>query len=72
MSDEVWNSIKQKVKGQWLASNNLPSSCEVCGQIVIPVDFGVDPDLNERLWVTRCCGVTSRFIEVISEKDFLK
>ena len=67
-SDDVWNSILGKVHGHYLASRHLPASCRDCGELLIPVEWGVDPFLNERLWITRCCGNTERYIEEIIPK----
>jgi len=61
--DKVWDSINTKVWGQYLASMNMAQDCEVCGETLTPVDVGVDPDTDERLWLTHCCGVTNRFLE---------
>ena len=72
MSKEVWESIQAKVYGQFAASLHLPRTCIWCDRELTPVDVGVDPDLNERLWVTNCCGITEKYIEIISEQDFLK
>jgi hypothetical protein len=72
MSDEVWNSIKAKVYGHYLAAQNLPTACPECAKILTPMDFGVDPDTNLRLWATHCCGKWTEYDEKIAEPNLLK
>jgi len=62
----VWDSILGKVKGHHLASLHLPQSCVTCGNILTPMDLGVDPYTNERMWVTSCCNKFEQYIEVIA------
>ena len=69
MSDEVWKSIEDKIKSHYLAAQHLPTSCPECANIVEPVDYGVDPDTNMRLWATHCCGVWTEYLEKISEQQ---
>jgi hypothetical protein len=71
MNEEVWQSIKAKVIGQYLAAQNLPTACATCGKILNPVDVGVDPQTNERLWLTACCGNIDRYLEVLGEVDLI-
>lgn len=61
--DPVWESIERKIAGHYQAAQFLPASCPTCAKILEPVDFGVDPDSNERLWVTHCCGQWERYLE---------
>jgi hypothetical protein len=68
MSDEVWASIERKIAGHYQAAQELPASCTQCAKILEPVDFGVDPDTNERLWVTHCCGSWDKYLEKVSTK----
>lgn len=67
MNDEVWNSIKAKVYGHYLAAQNLPTACPECAKILTPMDFGVDPDTNLRLWATHCCGKWTEYDEKLPE-----
>jgi hypothetical protein len=69
MSDQVWKSIEDKIKGHYLAAANLPTSCPECANIVEPIDYGVDPDTNMRLWATHCCGKWTEYLEKISERE---
>jgi hypothetical protein len=69
--DAVWASIERKIHGHYLAAQNLPASCPQCAKILEPVDFGVDPDSNERLWVTHCCGNWDKYLEVLGPKDLI-
>jgi hypothetical protein len=69
MSEEVWNSIKGKVYGHYLAAQMLPASCPECAKILSPIDFGVDPDTNDRLWATHCCGNWTQYLEKINERE---
>ena len=71
MSDEVWASIERKIKGHYQAAHNLPTSCPECAKILEPVDFGVDPQSNERLWVTQCCGKWEKYLEVLGPADLI-
>lgn len=68
MNDEVWQSIEAKIRGHHLAANSLPTSCPKCHNILTPVDFGVDPWNDERLWVTNCCGSLEKYYEKIIPK----
>lgn len=70
-SDAVWASIEGKIRGHYLAAQNLPASCPQCAKILEPVDFGVDPDLNERMWVTHCCGNWEKFYEKLGPADLI-
>ncbi len=70
-SDAVWASIEGKIRGHYLAAQNLPASCPQCAKILEPVDFGVDPDLNERMWVTHCCGNWEKFYEKLGPSDLI-
>jgi len=72
MSDEIWNSIKGKIHGHYLAAQNLPSACPECAKILTPIDFGVDPDTNKRLWATHCCGKWEEYLEKLGEPDLIK
>jgi hypothetical protein len=63
--------IERKIKGHYLAAQNLPASCPECASILEPVDFGVDPDTNERLWVTHCCGKWDKYLEVLGPRDLI-
>ena len=67
MSDEIWNSIKGKVYGHYLAAQSLPEYCKGCGATLMPTDIGVDPFTNERLWVTYCCGVLDKYTEKLND-----
>ena len=67
--NDVWASIEGKIRGHYLAAQFLPTSCTQCAKILEPVDFGVDPDSNERLWVTHCCGQWDKYLEKLSEQD---
>lgn len=67
--NDVWASIERKIRGHYLAAQFLPTSCPQCAKILEPVDFGVDPDSNERLWVTHCCGQWDKYLEKLSEQD---
>lgn len=69
--DAVWASIKRKVIGMYEAINALPDDCPKCGNLLEPVDFGVDPDSNERLWVTHCCGNWEKFYEKLGPSDLI-
>ena len=69
MSEEVWKSIEHKIKGHYLAAQHLPTSCPECANIVEPVDYGVDPDTDMRLWATHCCGKWTEYLEKISERE---
>lgn len=69
MSDEVWQSIERKIQGHHLAAQNLPTSCPECANILEPVDYGVDPDTDMRLWATHCCGKWTEYLEKISEQQ---
>ena len=69
MADPVWSSIERKIKGYHAAAQFLPASCPQCAKILEPVDFGVDPDSNERLWVTHCCGQWDKYLEKLSERE---
>ena len=71
MSDEVWASIERKIKGQYLAAQNLPAFCPQCAKILEPWDFGVDPESNERLWATHCCGNWQTFYEKLGPADLI-
>lgn len=66
MSEDVWRSIEAKIHGHYKAAHALPTSCPTCAKILEPVDFGVDPFNNERLWVTRCCGVLEKYYEKVT------
>lgn len=66
MSEQVWHSIEAKIAGHYAAAQFLPTSCPQCAKILEPVDFGVDPDSNERLWVTHCCGQWDKYLEKVS------
>ena len=65
MNDEVFNSIKAKVYGHYLAAQNLPEYCKGCGSTLSPTDIGYDPYSNERHWVTYCCGTMDRYVEIV-------
>ena len=65
MSDELFNSIKKKVYGHYLAAKNMPEYCKACGNLLTPTDLGYDPYTNERLWVTYCCGFMDKYIEKV-------
>ena len=67
MDDNVWNSIKAKAYGHYLAIAYLPEYCKACGNVLNPTDLGVDPYTNERLWVTYCCGFMDKYIEKIKD-----
>jgi hypothetical protein len=67
MSDEVWNSIKAKVYGHYLAAHALPEYCKACGNTLEPTDLGYDPHSHVRLWVTYCCGVLDKYEEKVIE-----
>ena len=67
MSEEVWNRIKSKVYGHYLAAKSLPEYCKGCGKTLEPTDFGYDPYTNIRLWVTYCCGVMDKYEEKVME-----
>jgi hypothetical protein len=69
MSDEVWKSIQEKVYGHYIAAQCLPTACSVCGEMLTPTDFGVDPDTHERMWVTHCCGKFEKYLEKLSSND---
>ena len=69
LKEEVWQSIERKIAGHYAAAQFLPTSCPQCAKILEPVDFGVDPDSNERLWVTHCCGQWDKYLEKLSEQD---
>ena len=69
MSDAVWKSIKDKIKGHHLAAQHLPTSCPECANILEPIDYGVDPDTDMRLWATHCCGKWTEYLEKISERE---
>ena len=69
MSEEVWKSIEDKIKGHYLAAPHLPTSCPECANILEPVDYGVDPDTDMRLWATHCCGKWTEYLEKISERE---
>jgi hypothetical protein len=69
--DAVWASIEGKIRGHYLAAQTLPASCPQCAKILEPVDFGVDPDSNERLWVTHCCGNWEKFYEKLGPADLI-
>jgi hypothetical protein len=71
MSDEVWASIERKIKGHYKAAQSLPTSCTQCAKILEPVDFGVDPDTNERMWVTHCCGTWDKYFEKLGPADLI-
>jgi hypothetical protein len=71
MSEFVWESIERKIKGHHLAAQNLPASCPECAKILNPVDFGVDPDTNERLWATHCCGKWTEYGEKLGPADLI-
>ena len=71
MSDEIWASIERKIKGHYEAAQNLPASCSQCAKILEPVDFGVDPESNERMWVTHCCGTWKRYLEKLGPADLI-
>jgi hypothetical protein len=65
MSDEVWNSIKNKVYGHYLAAHALPEYCKGCGATLTPTDLGYDPQTNVRLWVTYCCKTMEKYEEKV-------
>ena len=67
MNDELWNSIKTKVYGHYLAAHSLPEYCKSCGKTLEPTDLGYDPYTNVRLWVTYCCGVMDKYEEKVIE-----
>jgi hypothetical protein len=67
MSNEVWNSIKAKVYGHYLAAHSLPEYCKGCGKTLEPTDLGYDPYTYVRLWVTYCCGVMDKYEEKVIE-----
>ena len=67
MSDEVWNSIKAKVYGHYLAAANLPEYCKACGKTLEPTDLGYDPYTHLRLWITYCCGTMDKYEEKVIE-----
>jgi hypothetical protein len=69
MADPVWSSIERKIAGHYAAAQFLPASCPQCAKILEPVDFGVDPDSNERLWVTHCCGQWDKYLEKLGEQQ---
>jgi len=69
--DAVWASIKGKIKGHYLAAQNLPQACPECARILEPVDFGVDPESNERMWVTHCCGNWEKFYEKLGPANLI-
>jgi hypothetical protein len=69
MSDEVWQSIERKIQGHRAAAQALPTSCPECAKILDPIDFGVDPDTNTRIWATHCCGKWTEFEEKVSEQQ---
>ena len=69
--DAVWASIEGKIRGHYLAAQTLPASCPQCARILEPVDFGVDPDSNERLWVTHGCGNWEKFYEKLGPADLI-
>jgi hypothetical protein len=71
MSDEVWNSIKAKVYGHYLAAQNLPEYCKGCGATLNATDLGYDPYTNERLWVTYCCGIMEKYVEKVIDNHNL-
>jgi hypothetical protein len=72
MSEFVWESIEKKIQGHYLAAQHLPAACPECAKILTPVDFGVDPDTNTRLWATHCCGKWTEYDEKIAEPNLLK
>ena len=67
MSEDVWNSIKNKVYGHYLAAKSLPEYCKDCGKTLEPTDLGYDPYTSVRLWVTYCCGVMDKYEEKVIE-----
>lgn len=69
--DAIWASIEGKIRGHYLAAQNLPQSCPQCARILEPVDFGVDPESNERMWVTHCCGNWEKFYEKLGPSDLI-
>lgn len=64
-NDNVWDSIKAKVYGHYLAAHSLPEYCLSCGATTCPTDLGYDPYSNERLWITYCCGVLQKYVEKV-------
>lgn len=59
MSDQIdlmVKSIYSKAQGRVLARLYMGHDCGTCGQILEPYDIGVDPDTNDRAWVSDCCG----------------
>jgi hypothetical protein len=67
MNENVWDSIKAKVYGHYLAAHSLPEYCKGCGNTLSPTDLGYDPYTHERLWVTYCCGNMDKYVEKVIE-----
>ena len=65
MNDEVWDSIRAKVYGHYMAAANLPEYCKGCGKTLTATDLGYDPYTHVRLWVTYCCGEMQKYEEKV-------
>lgn len=61
MHEQMFSSIASKFYGAYLATGALPNACTVCGKELQPVDTGVDPYFETRMWITSCCGITDHY-----------
>jgi hypothetical protein len=59
--DDLYISVLKKLYGAWDAGKYFAESCEVCSETLVPVDAGVDPYTDTRLWLTKCCGIVQRY-----------
>jgi len=59
--DDLYISVLKKLYGAWDAGKYFAESCEVCSETLVPVDCGVDPYTDTRLWLTKCCGIVQRY-----------
>lgn len=65
-SDDVFKSIMNKYYGAYVASQAIGEICEVCSELLHPIDLGVDPYTETRTWITKCCGVVNTYNQKLS------
>jgi hypothetical protein len=49
MSEEVWKSIEDKIKGHYLAAQHLPTSCPECAKARLDISPHDDPHDSDGL-----------------------
>ena len=63
--DAFIKTIMSKIGGMAEARKHLPVTCITCGKELEPVDVGVDPVIEQRVWTTWCCNNFDTYIQKV-------